>query len=57
MQVAVSNANRTCVGQCESGQWGNPFTKKCSNYTTDCPNGYYADSHVNLCMNNCTTAG
>ena len=34
MQTAVSDLNRTCVTQCESGQYGNPYTKTCTNYTT-----------------------
>lgn len=54
MQVAVGNANRTCVDWCESGQYGNPFTFKCSNYTMDCPDGYFADSRTRMCETNCT---
>ena len=50
MQVAVSNLNRTCVGTCESGQYGNPFTRKCSNYTTECPDGYFADPTQHMCL-------
>lgn len=57
MQIAISNSNRTCVPTCENGQYGNPFTFVCSQNTLDCPNGYFADSHVHLCANNCTTSG
>lgn len=57
MQVKVSNLNRTCETVCESVQWANPFTKKCSNYTTDCPDGYYADSLTRFCVANCTQPG
>ena len=54
MQVAVANLNRTCVGTCETGQYGNPFTMKCSNYTTECPDGYFADSLQHMCVTNCS---
>lgn len=53
MQVRVSDLWRSCVDNCENGQYGNPFTMKCSNYTIDCPDGYYADtdgSGNNMCV-------
>ena len=49
MQVAVSDLNRTCVTTCEAGQFGNPYTHKCSNYTLECPDGFYADSNTRMC--------
>lgn len=57
MQVKISNLNRTCVDECEPGQWANPFTFKCSNVTTDCPDGYFADSTTHMCEPNCTVPG
>lgn len=57
MQISISNLNRSCVSLCENGQYGNPFTFTCSQNPLDCPDGYYADSHVKMCVKNCTVAG
>ena len=50
MQVRIADLFRSCVDTCETGQYGNPFTRKCSNYTTDCPDGYFADTHQHMCL-------
>ena len=57
MQITISNSNRVCVSGCETGQFGNPFTFTCSTNSSDCPDGYFADSHVNMCVANCTVHG
>jgi len=56
-QVAISNGNRTCVTQCESGQWLNPYYLSCSTNPKDCPVGTYADNSTFKCEFRCQVLG
>jgi hypothetical protein len=56
-QVGMTNGNRTCVSQCEAGQWLHPYYLNCSQNPMDCPSGYFADNATHKCEMRCTTLG
>ena len=54
--IAATLGVRSCVPRCESLQYGNPFTKRCTSFALYCPDGYYADDNTNMCEpSNCVS--